>query len=73
MTSEEINRAWELVNRVGPSNCWTGTSGTLAASLGRALEEIERLRYRIANMENGRSLPPPWLERRDIPYEIDGD
>lgn len=72
MTSDEINRAWQLVHRYGPSNSWTGDSGTVAAALGRALEEIERLRYRIAHMENGRTIAPDWLQRRP-PYEIDGD
>lgn len=73
MTADEINRAWELVNRYGPANCWTGTGGTLAAALGRALEEIERLKYRLAHMENARTSPPSWLDTRSLPYEIDGD
>lgn len=72
MTDQEIQDAWHLVNRHGPSNCWTGTSGTIAAALGRALEEIERLRYRLAHMETGRMIAPDWLERRNPPYEIDG-
>jgi hypothetical protein len=42
MTDEEIKQAWMLVNKYGPANSWTGTGGTLAAALGRALEEIER-------------------------------
>ena len=50
MTDNEIQEAWYLVNRHGPSNSWTGTTGTIAAALGRALEEIERLRYRLAHM-----------------------
>jgi hypothetical protein len=60
MTPDEINKAWELVRRYGPSNSWTAANGTLAAALGRALEQIERLQYRIAIME----------ERR-TPYERD--
>lgn len=56
MTQQEIDKAWELVNRYGPSNSWTAANGTLAASLGRALELIERLQYRIAVMEE-RSTP----------------
>ena len=69
MSGDEIQRAWTLVNRYGPSNCWTGDAGTLAAALGRALEEIERLNYRLAHMENRRAAPPSWLTP---PYEIDG-
>ena len=44
MTPEEIDRAWLLVNKYGPANSWTAANGTLAAALGRALKEIERLR-----------------------------
>ena len=69
MSGDEMQRAWTLVNRYGPSNCWTGDAGTLAAALGRALEEIERLNYRLAHMENRRAVPPAWLTP---PYEIDG-
>ena len=63
MTNDEIQRAWTLVNKYGPPNSWTAASGTLAAALGRALEEIERLKYRVAMME--KSPPPAWLGRRD--------
>lgn len=62
MTNEEIQRAWLLVNKYGPSNSWTAANGTLAAALGRALEEIERLRYRVAMLEN--NPPAPWLGRQ---------
>lgn len=51
MTNDEIQRAWLLVNKYGPPNSWTAANGTLAAALGRALEEIERLTCRIAVME----------------------
>lgn len=51
MTPDEIQRAWLLVNKYGPPNSWTAANGTLAAALGRALEEIEKLTYRIAVME----------------------
>lgn len=47
MTQEEIEKAWHLVNRYGPSNAWTGTNGPLAAALGRALKEIARLKEEI--------------------------
>lgn len=60
MTPDEINKAWELVHKYGPSNSWTAANGTLAAALGRALEQIERLQYRIAIMEE-----------RSTPYERD--
>lgn len=51
MSHDEIQRAWLLVNRYGPPNAWTAANGTLAAALGRALEHIERLAYRVAVME----------------------
>lgn len=51
MTPDEIQSAWLLVNRYGPPNSWTAANGTLAAALGRALEHIERLTYRVAVME----------------------
>jgi hypothetical protein len=63
MTNDEIQRAWTLVNKYGPPNSWTAANGTLAAALGRALEEIERLKYRVAMMEN--KPPPQWLGRAD--------
>jgi NTP pyrophosphatase (non-canonical NTP hydrolase) len=43
VTQDEIDKAWVLVNKLGPSNSWTATNGTLAAALGRALKHIERL------------------------------
>jgi hypothetical protein len=63
MTNDEIQRAWTLVNKYGPPNAWTAANGTLAAALGRALEEVERLKYRVAVLEN--NPPPEWLGRRD--------
>jgi hypothetical protein len=51
MTQNEIQAAWTLVNKYGPPNSWTAANGTLAAALGRALEQIERLEYRLAVME----------------------
>jgi hypothetical protein len=41
MTQAEIEKAWRLVNKYGPSNSWTAANGTLAAALGRALQHIE--------------------------------
>jgi hypothetical protein len=71
MTHDEIQRAWTLVNKYGPANCWTGTSGTLAAALGRSLEEIERLNYRLAHMANARPAPE-WLRPARPDHELDG-
>ena len=44
MTPAERIEAEQLARRYGSANCWTGTSGTLAAWLLLALREIDRLR-----------------------------
>ena len=43
MDAEEQKKAWQLVRTYGPANLWTGTTGPLAAALGRALKHIEYL------------------------------
>ena len=43
MDLQEQKQAWHLVNKYGPANLWTGTTGALAAALGRALKHIEKL------------------------------
>lgn len=43
MTPAERQEAEQLARRYGSANCWTGTSGTLAAWLLLALREIDRL------------------------------
>lgn len=44
VTPAERQEAEQLARRYGSANCWTGTSGTLAAWLLLALKEIDRLR-----------------------------
>jgi len=44
VTPAERIEAEQLARRYGSANCWTGTSGTLAAWLLLALREIDRLR-----------------------------
>jgi hypothetical protein len=44
MTPTERIEAEQLARRYGSANCWTGTSGTLAAWLLLALKEIDRLK-----------------------------
>ena len=44
MTPAERIEAEQLARRYGSANCWTGTSGTLAAWLLLALREIDRLK-----------------------------
>jgi len=44
MTPAERIEAEQLARRYGSANCWTGTTGTLAAWLLMALREIDQLR-----------------------------
>ena len=43
MEQSEIAEYWVLVHRHGAPNCWTGTTGKLAAALGRTLKRLEQL------------------------------
>jgi len=43
MTPERILEIEQTMNRFGSANCWTGTSGTLAAIIFELLQEIRRL------------------------------
>jgi hypothetical protein len=44
MTPAKRIEAEQFARRYGSANCWTGTSGTLAAWLLLALREIDRLK-----------------------------
>ncbi len=39
MTQDELTEAEQLARCYGPANCWTGTSGTLAAWIIRLLND----------------------------------
>lgn len=54
MTQAEIDAARRLVQRYGPPNAWTAANGALAAALGRALLEIERLKATMATKHDQR-------------------
>ena len=45
MTDAELIEAEQLARRYGSANCWTGTSGTLAAWLLRLIKEVRRLTH----------------------------
>jgi len=47
MTEQELNEAEQLARRYGPANCWTGTSGTLAAWIIRLLNERSELKREL--------------------------
>jgi len=53
---ESIARMRERMRASGPSNCWTGTSGALAADVNRLLAERERLIKQIAALKVEKAL-----------------
>jgi hypothetical protein len=57
LTSDDVVRIEHRARRAGPANCWTGTSGTLAADLIRLLAERNRLLVEIAQRDERRDLP----------------
>jgi len=48
LTQNEIDEAERLARRYGPANCWTGTSGTLAAWVIRLIYDNQELKRQIA-------------------------
>ena len=51
LTNDELTQAEQLARRYGPANCWTGTSGTLAAWIGRLLNERSELIQQIETIK----------------------
>lgn len=47
LTQNEIDEAEQLARRCGPANCWTGTSGTLAAWIIRLIYDNQELKRQI--------------------------
>jgi hypothetical protein len=45
MTPERLEEIRQIMNRYGSANCWTGTSGTLAAIIWELVKEVERLQH----------------------------
>jgi len=43
MTPERRLEIEQLANKYGSSNCWTGTTGTLASIIRELLKEIDKL------------------------------
>ena len=44
MTEQRLIEIEQEMNKFGPSNCWTGTSGALAAIIHELLAEVRRLK-----------------------------
>jgi len=57
LTADDVVRIECRARRVGPANCWTGTSGTLAADVIRLLGERARLLVEIAQRDERREMP----------------
>lgn len=57
MTDAELIEAEQLARRYGSANCWTGTSGTLAAWLLRALKIIKEERH-VRQHRDAAFIPP---------------
>jgi len=57
LTADDVVRIECRARKVGPANCWTGTSGTLAADVIRLLGERARLLVEIAQRDERRDLP----------------
>ena len=53
MSPEDLEKAEQLVRRIGPANCWTGTGGTLASL---ALEMIRELKGRDVRERDGETV-----------------
>ena len=47
LTEQELTEAEQLARRYGSANCWTGTSGTLAAWIIRLLNERAELKQQL--------------------------
>ena len=48
LTESDVVRIEHRARRAGCGNCWTGTSGTLAAHVMRLLAEVRRLQVEAA-------------------------
>ena len=57
LTADDCARMEHRAKRAGPANCWTGTSGQLAADVVRLLAERNRLLCDLAHSENRRPIP----------------
>ena len=57
LTADDCVRMEHRARRAGSSNCWTGTSGSLAADVMRLLAERTRLLVLLAHAENRPSIP----------------
>ena len=48
----------ERMSLYGPKNCWTGTTGTLAADINRLLAEVARLKVENARLQESQK----WVD-----------
>ena len=52
MNKKDIDAAWKLARLVGPANCWTGTTGSIAARLVQAMRRIEELEEEVERLKH---------------------
>tara|TARA_Y100000401_G_scaffold112632_1_gene112305 strand:+ start:5879 stop:6043 length:165 start_codon:yes stop_codon:yes gene_type:complete len=52
MNKKDIDAAWRLARMAGSANCWTGTSGSIAARLVQAIRRIEELEAEVERLKN---------------------
>lgn len=52
LTDDDLAQIEHRCRRAGSANCWTGTSGTLAADVLRLLRERARLLATIATLRS---------------------
>lgn len=67
LTPERRLEIEQIANLYGPSNCWTGTSGTLAAIIRELLAEIDRNKVSgVADQPSGdfQTTDPRWANIR---------
>lgn len=50
MTEQRLLEITQAANLYGSSNCWTGTTGTLATMIRELIDEVERLKAEIERM-----------------------
>ena len=58
LTPERMLEIEQVMNRFGSANCWTGTSGTLAAIIFELVTEVKRLQDARDDTHTADRKPP---------------
>lgn len=66
LTGGELDEMYRAMRCSGSANCWTGTSGYLAAMVNKLLVEratmLKWLRHHEAKLESMNMVPQKWSE-----------